>query len=174
MAGAGERVTAPADEMCGVEGEIGPVGQSCRGVGQEGEGVVEGIQAGVLLPVGSECLAMRGGEPGAQQGWAAGTERAGSFAELGGIGGAADIGEHDGLLGEGMGKHGGTFGSACGIDGSAIVLPSQVNFSTVEGLPAREGMSIGEYCGQGTIVRSTNTVFQQLSDVIGVLTESTE
>ncbi len=73
-----------------------------------------------------------------------------------------------------MGKQGGALGGAGGIDGPAVVLPRGANFSTVEGLPAGEGVGVGEDGGQGAVVGSANAVVQQLFDVIGVLAESTE
>lgn len=64
MTEAGEGVAAPAGEVYGVEGDIGLVVGGIAG--QEGGGVVEGVQAGAGVVVCGEGFAVGGGEPGLQ------------------------------------------------------------------------------------------------------------
>lgn len=97
-------VAAPAVEVGGVEREVGAVVEPAGRVRQQGVGGVEGAQAGVGLIGGGERFAVGSGEPGPQQPRRAGGQSAGLVAELGGVVAAVDVGEHDGLLGEGVGE----------------------------------------------------------------------
>jgi hypothetical protein len=55
---AGEGVSTPASEMDGVEGEVGPIWKKLSVLGQESFGVSECVEAGFLLAVRGERLAM--------------------------------------------------------------------------------------------------------------------
>jgi hypothetical protein len=143
VAEVGEGVAAPPGEVYVVEGEIRPFGEPARQRWEQVVCGVEGAQAGVGLVSGGEGFAVGGGEPGPEQWWATGGDGAGMAGELGGVGRAADVGEHDGLLGEGVGEQGRGLGGASGVAGLPVVPPGGVDLSAVEDCqPARVWASV--------------------------------
>jgi hypothetical protein len=102
-----EGVSAPTREVDGVKGEVGPVCDAHSVFGEEAFGVGEGAQAGVLLSVRGERLAMGGGEPRTQEQWTVAPDLASVCAQGRAVASSSNVGEHDGLFSEGMREQGG-------------------------------------------------------------------